>query len=154
MVIQKHKKELTQDVKQMLKYLFFLIPLMNYSQIIKKIENSELTINKYKSINDVYCYITVSTYEFEKRDNKLPASYYLNNIILDDIIINENIIKEKSLSILPGQFKLTSLYFGKTKKEINFLIEKGDSLVVKFYLKDEQTINKDPDIIIEKSKNK
>lgn len=134
------------DVKRILSIIVVFVYCLNCGA--QQIDRSkEYVIEAYSSVDDSFSYLTMKTFDFEYPDNELFVIYRVNNIIL-----NENLVHEKLMSVLSGEFKVNSLFPGKKTKEINLKINKGDSICVTFYLRDDGPLHPDgvSDIVVPK----
>ena len=96
------------------------------------ISQGNFKIIKYKSQDDT-SYINMKSFFFEEKTREIPAYYRVNNIVFPPLNPDEHL----TINVLEGNFTIEA--GSVTKEEIviqNLKISKGDSVVVKFYLKD------------------
>jgi len=120
------------------KYLCFLfsITLISCSNILsvdKKNKSKEYQIERFRSEVEgehLSTYISLENYEYGNKKYKIGGVYWVNNI---------GFIADKFphiLSLMPGIFTVESGSIGYLNSKIeNLKINRGDSIVVKFYLK-------------------
>ena len=102
----------------------------------------DYTIEAFQS-KDSNSQITLESFHFMGSRDILPASFLVNNILL-----NEDITEKKTIQIRPGLFRIQALFPGKLENEIVVSAKKGDSISVKIYLKDDpEPLHPYPDII-------
>lgn len=144
--MHKHKKEQTQVVKSI---IVILVSLLFIACSVKKQEDKgTYDIEVFKSKNKTFRYITMKSFHYGGKE-KFPASYRVNNVILDNELSHE-----KTISVLEGEFKIESIFPGKLNNLVTLKVKKGDSIVIKFYLKDDPTPLHAPEYVPEKKKNK
>ena len=128
MEMHKYKKEQTLVAKGLIIILSLILFTSCFFE--KEEDKNAHDIEVFKSENGTYRYITMKSFHYDNKE-KSPASYRVNNIILSNELSYEKII-----NVLEGEFKIESLFPGKTTNTIKLTVKKGDSIVVKFYLKD------------------
>ncbi|WKD85693.1 hypothetical protein KCTC32516_01038 [Polaribacter huanghezhanensis] len=135
MELLKHQKDKMQVVKKLL--LFVLIITLNSCNAQKNNNNKKnYIITKYKSKDKSSCYINLEAFEFENKKNRFYSVYHINNLIFSDHdlkALNENVLK--------GEFKINAGAVGKEWIRVpKFILKKGDSINIRFYLKDSDEV--------------
>ncbi|MCL6266038.1 hypothetical protein [Flagellimonas myxillae] len=96
----------------------------------------EYTIKFYKSKDNNSSHLIIDAYHLETPMERCPAFYYVNNIIIN----KEGKLETKFLRVLPGKFMIEASFISKQSKRIKKLnIQKGDSIRVVFFLKDDSS---------------
>lgn len=96
------------------------------------INNYQIITHKTKTGNT---YLDLQSFEFENKSRKFPATYQINNLIFPPESKNH---KNRIFKILPGNFSINA--GGVSKKWTNLKnlnLKKGDSAVVRIFLKDD-----------------
>ncbi|NVK83023.1 MAG: hypothetical protein HWE21_01810 [Cytophagia bacterium] len=110
-----------------------LIVLLNLSCNSSDIpKTDQVQVQHYKTISEDYTYLVLNAYEFDQPEKKLPGLFIVNNIIhqLSDS-------RSFVLNVRPGEFSLRAGFVGKEWEELEVKVVKGDSLVIDFFLKQE-----------------
>lgn len=80
-----------------------------------------------------YTYLNLKSFHREM-DELVPAAYYVNNLIINKDSKPGNTV----ISVLPGSFDITARSVSKEDIFIeNIVLQKGDSISIKFYLRDD-----------------
>jgi len=96
--------------------------------------NDEVKINRVQSSDTFSSYIQINTFSFESKKQKLPAFYRINGILFQSSDFAEEFI----LPVMRGSYRIEVGYIGKEELILKKLeVEKGDSVIVQFYLKDD-----------------
>lgn len=96
--------------------------------------NSELySVERYKSADSVNSYLSFNFYHFEKQKEAIPAVFHVNGIMFSP----QNNLDNYVLNVSPSSFEIKADYIGKKWTNANVEVEKGDSVHVKIYLKDD-----------------
>ena len=139
MKIQNHKKGLTQVVKITLSFILLFYYISSNAQKDKTPEYS-ITVYKAKEKKASSTYLTMKAVRFENpKEKKLVLFYRLNNIVinhLNNTVINYKVPYETTLTIFEGKYQIECYEDFNNIKIEDVIIKKGDSMVVKFYLKD------------------
>ncbi|WP_318343205.1 hypothetical protein [Flagellimonas baculiformis] len=150
METKNHKKGVMRVVKEItLVFVVFLCCFPSRGQESR--HKKEYIIEAYKSVDANSSYLTLQTFDFEDSNEKLFVFYHVNNIIL-----NEKLTHENKISVNPGKFQINALYPGKITTELMLQVDKGDSIRVKFYMRDDLTpLHPEgaPDIVIPQKNN-
>jgi hypothetical protein len=121
--------------------LFVLIITLSncYSQKNNKTEKSYI-FTKYKSKDKNSWYLNLETFEYENRTKRFYSVYHINNVIFSD-----HDLKPLNPSVIRGEFKINA---GAVHKEWikvpKFVLQKGDSINIRFYLKDSNEVYSHP----------
>ena len=112
----------------------------------KSNELPEHKIEVFKSESSNSTFVVVETYHFEEPRTSIPVSIIVNNIILTN-----DIVEKKIIPVYPGRFTVKTIFSGKLENEIVLKAKKGDSILVKAYLRDDvESLHPHSDIIIPK----
>lgn len=114
--------------------LFFLILMISCNSSGGGKDNENVDIKIFKS-KDGLSYLDLQSYHFENKIEKYYSVYQINNLIF-----NKHELENLNLNVLNGKFKISGGAIGKKWNRLKEItINKGDSLVIKFYLKDEDS---------------
>ncbi|NDK54805.1 hypothetical protein [Pontibacter fetidus] len=116
-------------------YRYFLLALFLFACSSSKIQSlgDSFEIIRLKSKGGG-SYITIGTYHFEDKQERTPAFYYINNVVIDPA----NKLADTTITVQPGDFKIRAKYISKLETGLDKLtISKGDSVYIKLYLKDD-----------------
>lgn len=138
----KHKKEQMQVVKTIL-FIIMLFHFTGGNAQKKTTPEYLITVYKTKEKKPSSAYLTMKAVEFENpKEKKLILFYRVNNIVinhLNNTDIDYKIPYETTLTVFDGKYQIECYENFNNIKIQNFIIKKGDSIVVKFYLKDAPT---------------
>lgn len=131
MVLIKHKKELIQVVRLLIStFILSLFANVN-AQSVDSIPGPKYEVFVFDSKNN-HTYLNLSSYEMNNKE-RYYSTYQINNLIYSKHG-TDNVV----LPILEGNFSINAGAVGKEWVELNKLkVKKGDSVVVKFYLKND-----------------
>lgn len=91
-------------------------------------KSEEYTLEKHKSSYKLTTQIIFKTFDFENKQERIPATLVINKVLVNNSEI---------LNLWSGKHTLKALFIGKKTIDINNLIvKKGDSIVINAYLKD------------------
>lgn len=94
----------------------------------------EIGITKLQSYDDFSSYIQINTFSYESKEQELPAYYRINGILFQ----NSDFKKYFIVPVKKGFYQIEAGFIGKEEVALNALeVGKGDSVLVKFYLKDD-----------------
>ncbi len=117
--------------------LFILIITLSncYSQKKNKIGKNYI-ITKFKSKNKSSCYLNLEAYDYENKKEKYYSVYRINNLIF-----SEHNLNSLTFHVLPGNFEIECGMIGKESIRLkDFEIKRGDSINIRFYLKDSDEV--------------
>ncbi len=98
----------------------------------KKNTNGDYEVVYYKSKGNFPRYIIVETFLYKNRSEQIYATYVVNDVIHDMDL------KTFKLNVMPGTFDIEASSMGQKVVRLDQLkIVDGDSVHIKFYLKDE-----------------
>ena len=91
---------------------------------------NEYSLDRFKSNGGLTTQIIFKCYDFENKKTKIPAIIIINNVYLNSGLLNIGI----------GKHSLKALFIGKKSINIsNLIVKRGDSIVIKAYMKDNNT---------------
>lgn len=129
METQVFKKDQIRAAKLLL--FFAIATFLGCSSKTNKNDNYEITIHKSK--NDKYTYLNLSSYHYDDKSERYYSTYHINNLIY-----NNNKLKDFTLGVLPGDFNISAGAVGKLWVDAEkILLKKGDSISIRFYLPDD-----------------
>lgn len=100
-------------------------------------KNKLFELTKSKS-EDGITQIVIESYEFQNRKTKIPASIRINGVVRHSSFKKQ--LKPIVIHLVPDKYKLDIFFIGKQTLTINkFLIERGDSIFIRTYLKEDLT---------------
>tara|TARA_R110002072_G_scaffold48038_18_gene131461 strand:- start:286 stop:726 length:441 start_codon:yes stop_codon:yes gene_type:complete len=146
METHKPKRELIQVVKGLTIILLFMF--FTDCSVKKEGDKNSNDIKIFKSKDKLSSYLSIESYEYESPGERIPVFHHVNNIILD-----REMLYIRTINVLDGEFKVKALFPGKLTNEVTVNLTKGDSIVVKFYLKDDPTPLHTPEYVPQKKKN-
>ena len=95
---------------------------------------NEYRLDRFKSNDGLTTQIIFKCYDFENKKTKIPAIIIINNVYLNSGLLNIGI----------GKHSLKALFIGKKSINIsNLIVKRGDSIVIKAYMKDNNTVFRD-----------
>ncbi|HSH25788.1 MAG TPA: hypothetical protein VLA13_09670 [Massilibacterium sp.] len=118
---------------QIVKYFMLCIAFFACSKnLVDERKNLSYSMEKQKSITGG-SYLDLNFFNAELRDRFIPAPFSVNGILFEP--------KKDTLShiipVSPGQFTIKATYIGKVQNQVHVNVTKGDSLVLKIYLKND-----------------
>ncbi len=137
MVIHEHKK----GRMQVANFLIFLITVFfvlscKENKTRKKEDSTSHEINILHSKSG-YSYLSIQTFQLKDKSVIPHPIYWINNVIFDNV--DSTSFHPK---VVPGEFNIKAGAMGwKTSKLESLMLKKGDSISVKFYLKEEKLQN-------------
>jgi len=100
----------------------------------KKNSNGDYEVVYYKSTDNFSRYIMVKTFLHEDRSEQIYATYVVNDVIHG---MDKALLKTFKLNVMSGIFDIEALSMGQKVVRLDRLkIVDGDSVHIKFYLKD------------------
>jgi hypothetical protein len=128
-----HKKVQVQVFRMITLVIFFICISCSknwHSERNNESETSQVTRGKTK---DGSCIIVGHCYDFNSKGNPLPGFFNINGVVLE---ANNGFFK---YYVWPGEYNLRAGFIFKKWALRSVKIEKGDSVHVSFYLKDDDT---------------
>lgn len=117
-------------------YLLFMITCILSCASSRKKDSGieEIGITKLQSYDGFSSYIQINTFSYESKEQELPAYYRINGILFQNLDFEEYFI----VLVKKGFYQIEAGFIGKEEVALNALeVGKGDSVLVKFYLKDD-----------------
>lgn len=129
MVVQSRKAEMQAVNICLLAVILNTVSCMKYGQ--KPFEN--INVIKLKASSENYAYLTLASFESEDLTNSLPGGYIVNGVVISTS--NQPYV----LNVKPDDFIIEAGAVGKEWRKLNIKVAKGDSLILNFFLKQEDT---------------
>ena len=94
-------------------------------------DSNKYSIERFQSV-DGRTYLNLNSYHFDNKTEPVNAFFHVNGIIFDP----NNNYQNRITPVMPGTYYIKSGFVGKELLNVKIEIERKDSVVVKFYLKD------------------
>lgn len=100
------------------------------SSNLKSQSTNSYSIERYQSADRTY--LSLNCYHFDNKNDPIPAFFHINGIIFGPSDNYQNRI----IPVMPGTYNIKSGFVGKELLNAKIEMERNDSVVVEFYLKD------------------
>lgn len=110
--------------------LIFILNACASSKLHKQNLNN-YSVERFLSV-DGRTYLSLNSYHFDNKTEPVNAFFHVNGIIFEP---NDN-YQNRVIPVMPGTYNVKSGFVGKELSHAEINVERKDSVVVKFYLKD------------------
>ncbi len=129
-----------QKGKSVIKYLFICLIIVSCKTAnIQKVK-SDIYVNKVYRSKSGYTGMNIKAYDYEYK-NELNAGVIVNEIYFDLSFNDKNELKPLYVKVLPNKKINIDVFFPSREvvKMRDFYLKKGDSMVIKAYLKEDNS---------------
>jgi hypothetical protein len=131
----KNQALIKKEAMQAVKYLLLIVALvfLNSCTSVKLSEDKSYSVERLNSADSTRSFISLNFYNYDDRTQPIPAVFHVNGIMFGP----KNNLDNFVLNVRPHDFEINTGYIGKEWLRANVEVEKGDSVLVKFFLKDD-----------------
>jgi len=117
------------------KYLLLIVVFvfLNNCTSIKLSEDKSYSVERLNSADSTRSFISLNFYHYDDKTQPIPAVFHINGIVFGP----KNNLDNFVLNVRPNDFDIHAGYIGKEWLRTNVKVEKGDSVLVKIFLKDD-----------------